>query len=612
MKQFFVSFEFFTFTIEFAIVIIFTSRIFESSNNKIDVDEIFVRQSKKFVVVFESNSTYLKFEIDFQLINDLLYHVKKNYFKLCISKNSIHDVLKLIHDDNSHVDYHKAHVKLNVVYIRKLSRKLILYIKHCFACQFNQIKRHRSYDELRSIFISHLSYHTIIIDFVLTLFIQTHDFDCMLIVTNKIIRQHLLIQSKIIWDVAKWIDVLLDQLQRNNWNIFANLISNRDFKFCFDFWRTIFDRLNIKLLMNIAYHSQINNLSKRINQTMKIALRFLVVENFDVNWITTLSTLQFRLNNNINAIIDKIFNEIIFDFLSREVIIAIINVSIDLKKSFTITLIDFKSFERDRFVFWKKISNVIFFAIVKIKITYDFRHQILKFNFDDQVYLRLHRDYFLLNKHNFKLSNQRIDSFLIKRRVERLVYEFDLSFQWRIHSIILIAQFEFISSSNDSYHRFRFDHSNVVKIEDIFNTKYEKSYEIKKLVDRRVRTFDRIFVIQYLVRWLNYDKEFDEWKFLSILIESLILVENYELKNSISITFVVQFKSIINFVVQFKSIIKFVVLFKSIKKQSISFKSRKRSRKKISTSYIDKRQTSSIQHIDVMIWIMKKIKLTNE
>ena len=45
---------------------------------------------------------------------------------------------------------------------------------------------------------------------------------------------------------------------------------------------------------------------------------------------------------------------------------------------------------------------------------------------DDRAYLRLNHDYHLSDKFNRKLSSQRCDSFLIKRRIERLAYELKL------------------------------------------------------------------------------------------------------------------------------------------------------------------------------------------
>ena len=83
------------------------------------------------------NSIYIASRIDFQLINKLIYHVKDDRSRLCISKSCVYNVLKIAHDDNFHVDYHRAYVKLSSIFIRKLSRKLTIYIKHCSTCQLN-------------------------------------------------------------------------------------------------------------------------------------------------------------------------------------------------------------------------------------------------------------------------------------------------------------------------------------------------------------------------------------------------------------------------------------------------------------------------------------------
>ena len=280
----------------------------------------------------------------------MFYHLKKNYFRFCIFQNCVQKFLKLVHDDNFHASYHRVYARLKVVYIRKLLWTLIFYIKHCSTCQLNQIKRHKSYEKLMSISSFHLFYHIIIIDFVLILSIQTHNFDCMFIVTNKVTRKHLLIQNKIIWSVVNWTNVLLNQFQRSDWNVLAKLIFDRNFKFCSNFWRTLFDRLNTKLLMSTIYHFQIDDLSKRINQTMKIALRFLIVENSNIDWMIALSILQFRFNNNINIVIDKTLNEIILNFLSREVITIVIK-SIDLKKKFN-------RFNRFQISFWTESIRI--------------------------------------------------------------------------------------------------------------------------------------------------------------------------------------------------------------------------------------------------------------
>ena len=77
------------------------------------------------------NLVYIASRIDFQLINKLIYHVKDDRSKLYILKSCVHNVLKIAHDDNSHVDYYRVYIKLSLIFIRKLSRKLIIYIKYC-------------------------------------------------------------------------------------------------------------------------------------------------------------------------------------------------------------------------------------------------------------------------------------------------------------------------------------------------------------------------------------------------------------------------------------------------------------------------------------------------
>ena len=130
------------------------------------------------------------------------------------------------------------------------------------------------------------------------------------------------------------------------------------------------------------------------------------------------------MNNNQNVIIDKSFNEVILSFKSREVMI-----SINIDKMFTVVSNSKSIFEENRFVYRKKVVDVIFFVVAKIKIVYDNRHQFLRFRFDEKTYLRLHHEYSLSFKFNRKLFNQRIDSFRIKKKMKRLVYELKLSFK---------------------------------------------------------------------------------------------------------------------------------------------------------------------------------------
>ena len=114
-------------------------------------------------------------------------------------------------------------------------------------------------------------------------------------------------------------------------------------------------------------------------------------------------------------IIDLTFNEIIYDF--------------KIRKTLTTLFVDqIMNLSTQRLKCRQKIIDAIVFVNVKIKIYYNVRHTSLLLKIENYVYLRLHHEYRLFNKFERKIFQQRCDSFLIKRRVKRLIYELKLFF----------------------------------------------------------------------------------------------------------------------------------------------------------------------------------------
>lgn len=156
---------------------------------------------------------------------------------------------------------------------------------------------------------------------------------------------------------------------------------------------------------------------------------------------------------------------------------------------------------------WQNVVDVISFTTIHIKIRYDFKQKSPFFRFQNLAFLRLHKEYNVKQQHK-KFENQRCKSFLIKSRVDRFVYKLNIFFRWKIYSIILITQFEFAFSIQNSYNRSGSDHSNSIYVEN--DTATRKSYEVKAIIDKRVKKFDRISVTQYKTKLLKYDSELDE------------------------------------------------------------------------------------------------------
>lgn len=87
----------------------------------------------KFIVEAQLNLFLLsrRIDIDFCLINNLIYYVKNSKTHLCISCNIKSTIIRATHNDCFHTSYYRIYVKLsNTIYIYKLSRKLIIYIRY--------------------------------------------------------------------------------------------------------------------------------------------------------------------------------------------------------------------------------------------------------------------------------------------------------------------------------------------------------------------------------------------------------------------------------------------------------------------------------------------------
>ena len=316
----------------------------KSFANALFIDEILIIDEtinillKQFFAITFKKRKFITIDVNFQLRDKLSYYVKKNIFKLYIFNNCEKKIFKLIYDDCFHVDHHRVYARLiKSIYIHKLFKKLTTYIRHCSTYELNQTKRYRLYEKLTFFYIFFMSFHILIMNWIVIFSINKKDFDCTSNVTCKF-NWKMFFFEKITYFATKWVLLLLNRLQIVDWNVSSTIIFDRDFKFFFDFWTTLFKLLDTNLFFNFAYHFQTNNLSKRINQIFEIALRYFITKHSTLNWINVLFTFQLIFNNSFNAFIERFSNEIVYEFKMREVIHAIMtfflskNINVDAKR----------------------------------------------------------------------------------------------------------------------------------------------------------------------------------------------------------------------------------------------------------------------------------------
>jgi hypothetical protein len=237
---------------------------------------------KKIIVEYFKNKRWIKIlhtlekkniNLSFELNkDDLIYrtnHVAIEHVyeskRLCIFVNIISDILKMIHFHNHHFEFVKCYDIIFVSwYIHELSKHFKEYLRHCSNCQIFQTRRHKFYDSLQSVLISNVLFHIITIDFILALS-DTDKYDSTMFITCKFSKRIFIIFEKSNWKARDWDLALLTRLKMMNWDLSKAIISNRDSNFLTELWKIIFDKLDVKLLYSIAYHSQSNEQFERTN-----------------------------------------------------------------------------------------------------------------------------------------------------------------------------------------------------------------------------------------------------------------------------------------------------------------------------------------------------------
>lgn len=476
---------------------------------------------KKHVLLLDKNDRLKENAAVMSFVKEqgLIYYIDAltSIKRLCIPKDCVREILDIAHG-SGHAGYARTHDLITKSwYIHGLTKSLRKYIQHCPECLTCQIKRHKPYGSLQSIDSPPIPFHTIAMDFVLALPHEEIDNvvispDVMLTVTDKFSKRVLLMVGKSTFSANDWANVLVKYLNIADWGYPMVIVSDRDRKFLSDLWKSMFKTLGIDLLYSTAYHPQTDGSSERTNQTVEVALRhYLLSMDNPTDWPNILPRFQAVLNNSPSASTSKTANEILYGFKPNQPLDLIANIpEINIPKA---------RIEAADAIAWSKLNH---------KRNYDKKHQPLFLKEGSWAYLRMHHGYSIPLPKNMtaKWSQRRIGPFKIIKKIGNLAYRLNLPAHWKIHPVVSIQQLEPAPDEPDPYNRVPYDNPPSVYVEG--DTENDKSYEIERLLNKRVIKRGRGESTQYLVRWKGYGPEDDRWYPISSLGNAADLIADYE------------------------------------------------------------------------------------
>lgn len=421
--------------------------------------------------------------------DDLLWYKTR----LCIPEGLEGDLFDAAHDGQFHIGPNRLYARMREqYYVRHLDRKVRTYVRHCEDCQRAQTKRHQPYGSLQPIQTSAIPFHTVTMDFIVGL-PNDEGYDALLTVTCKFSKRVLLVEGMSTFTAEAWGHRLLDALLRADWGLPTVVITDRDPKFMSELWRTVFERLQTKLLRSTSYHPQTDGQSERTNQTVEIALRYWMAKYPDraIEWRYALPQLQFVLNNSENASTGVAPNMLLYGFKPRE--------APDCKPGGPMA---------DREMLRGEAEDAMAFANVSMKKRYDAKHKLWEPKAGDAVMLNL-KNYHVPGVTNRKLTDRRVGPFPIEEMYGKQACKLTLPKHWKIHPVISIADLEPLPDSEDPYAAGRTRAARRVQPQN----QADATLEPEALLDKRTRLIgrNRTEFTEYLVRWAGRDSSYDTW-----------------------------------------------------------------------------------------------------
>ena len=218
-------------------------------------------------ILFRKNRNDISNDMNFVFKKNRLYYVSlKKVSRFCISWKMKKNIFRIVHDKNHHCGFHRAYVKIaEIIYIRHFAIRLKLYIRYCKQCLEKQTTKHVSYEQLISIKIMILFFHTITIDFIISFSSFKTDMNVVLIITDKYFKRISMLSRMATWSAPQWTVSWFDSFQKKNEICFEQfyLIETKNSSPLFEKLHSVIWKLLFYSLQRIIFKKTIS-LKKRI------------------------------------------------------------------------------------------------------------------------------------------------------------------------------------------------------------------------------------------------------------------------------------------------------------------------------------------------------------
>ncbi|GJW93306.1 putative reverse transcriptase domain-containing protein [Tanacetum coccineum] len=190
------------------------------------------------------------------------------------------------------------------------------YVSKCLTCAKVKAEHQRPSGLLQQPEIPEWKWEHIAMDFVMGLLRTSSGYDSIWVIVDRLTKSAHFVPMKKTDGMEKLTRLYLKEIIYRH-GISFSIISDRDSRFAFGFWRSLQNALGTNLNMCTAYYPETDGQSERIIQTLKDMLRACVID-FSGCWDRHLPLVEFSYNNSYHASIKAAPFEVIPRESSRD------------------------------------------------------------------------------------------------------------------------------------------------------------------------------------------------------------------------------------------------------------------------------------------------------
>ncbi|KAL4023023.1 hypothetical protein IC575_016770 [Cucumis melo] len=138
-------------------------------------------------------------------------------------------------------------------------------------------------------------------DFITGLPRTLRGFSVIWVVVDRLTKSAHFVPGKSTYTASKWAQLYMSEIVRLH-GVPVSIVSDRDARFTFKFWKGLQTAMGPRLDFSTAFHSQTDGQTERLNQVLEDMLRACALE-FPRSWDSHLHLMEFAYNNSYQATI---------------------------------------------------------------------------------------------------------------------------------------------------------------------------------------------------------------------------------------------------------------------------------------------------------------------